>query len=77
MAFVGFVGTKVKARGRGLGEALTRAATNAGFDLGARLASLQASPEGYPIYRRMGYVEISRYREYLGALPASRGGLSD
>ena len=50
------------ARGRGLGEACTRAVTNAGFDLGARAVSLQASPMGDAIYRRMGYVEISKYR---------------
>jgi ribosomal protein S18 acetylase RimI-like enzyme len=65
VALVGFVGTRVTARGRGLGEAVTRAVTNTGFDMGARLASLQASPEGDAIYRRLGYVEVSRYREYL------------
>ena len=66
-AGVGFVGTKDAYRRRGLGEAVTRAATNAGFDLGARIASLQASPQADPLYRRMGYVEISRYRLYLAA----------
>ncbi|MCH6560854.1 MAG: hypothetical protein IH800_00375 [Myxococcales bacterium] len=49
------------ARGRGLGEACTRVVTNAGFDLGARAVSLQASPMGDAIYRRMGYVELSNY----------------
>jgi hypothetical protein len=65
VALVGLVGTKFAARGRGLGEAVTRAVTNAGFDMGARLASLQASPEGDAIYRRLGYLEVSHYREYL------------
>lgn len=65
VAGVGFVGTRVSARGRGLGEAVTRAVTNEGFDRGARLATLQASPQGDPIYRRMGFEEISRYRLYL------------
>ena len=55
------VGTIGAARGRGLAELCTRAAGNAGFDLGGRIAALQASPMGEPIYRRMGYVEITRY----------------
>ena len=69
VALVGFIGTKVAARGRGLGEAVTRAVTNRGFDLGARLASLQASPEGDAIYRRLGYKEITRYRLWLAPAP--------
>lgn len=71
VAFVGWVSTRKAFRGRGLGEATTRTATNAGFDLGARLASLQATPLGEPLYRRMGYVEISRYREYTAPLQES------
>lgn len=61
VAGVYWVGTIAAARGRGLAELCTRAAGNAGFDLGARVASLQASPMGEPIYRRMGYVEVTRY----------------
>ncbi len=57
------------ARGRGLGEACTRAVTNAGFDLGARAVSLQASPMGDAIYRRMGYVEISKYHMFWSPPP--------
>ena len=64
VAFVGWVGTLEAARGRGLGELVTRAATDAGFELGAHVASLQASEMGDALYRRLGYVEISRYREY-------------
>ena len=64
IAGVYWVGTLDRFRGRGLGEAVTRAVTNAGFDLGARLNSLQASPMGEPIYRRMGYGEVFRYRIY-------------
>lgn len=60
-----WVGTTPEARGRGLAEACTRLATNAGFDLGARVAALQASVMGEPIYRRMGYREITRYPWYV------------
>lgn len=61
VAGVYWVGTTPGARGRGLAELCTRAAGNAGFDLGARVAALQASPMGEPVYRRMGYIEVTRY----------------
>lgn len=61
VAGVYWVGTLPDARGRGLAELCTRAAGNAGFDLGARMASLQASIMGEPVYGRMGYVEVTRY----------------
>jgi ribosomal protein S18 acetylase RimI-like enzyme len=65
VAGVYWVGTTPEARGRGLAEACTRLATNAGFDLGARVAALQASVMGAPIYLRMGYREITRYPWYV------------
>lgn len=55
------VGTAETARGQGLAELVTRAVTNIGFDAGAPLVTLQASPMGDPIYRRMGYRELYRY----------------
>src|SRR5439155_5804895 len=61
VAGIYWVGTIPEARGRGLAELCTRAAGNAGFDLGARIAALQASVMGEPVYRRMGYVEVTRY----------------
>jgi ribosomal protein S18 acetylase RimI-like enzyme len=61
VAGIYWVGTIPEARGRGLAELCTRAAGNAGFDLGARIAALQASVMGEPVYLRMGYVEITRY----------------
>jgi GNAT superfamily N-acetyltransferase len=69
IAGVYWVGTVDSARGRGLGEAVTRAVTNAAFDLGATANSLQASPMGEPIYRRMGYEEIYRYATYTRLTP--------
>ena len=65
VAGIYWVGTTPDARGRGIAEACTRMVTNAGFDLGARVAALQASVMGEPIYRRMGYREITRYPWYV------------
>lgn len=55
------VGTAEAARGRGLAELATRTVTNIGFDQGAAAVTLQASPMGEAIYRRMGYRELYRY----------------
>lgn len=55
IAGVYWVGTRDAARGRGLGDLVTRAVTNRAFDLGARANTLQASHMGEPIYARMGY----------------------
>ena len=49
------------ARGRGLGDLVTRVVTQRAFDLGAAFVSLQASEMGEPVYRRMGYREVHRY----------------
>lgn len=65
LAGVYWVGTVADARGRGLGEAVTRAVTNLAFELGAPANSLQASKMGEPIYRRMGYRTIYRYRSFV------------
>lgn len=62
VAGIYWVGSLEQARGKGLGHAVTAAATNAGFELGADLASLQASPMGKPIYEAMGYETVYDYR---------------
>lgn len=64
-----WVGTTPAARGRGLGELVTRIVGNLAFDLGARTVVLQASPMGEPIYRRMGYREVTRYPCYVQFTP--------
>src|SRR5262245_23439228 len=69
VAGIYWVGTTEQARGQGLGRALTAIAVNAGFDLGAELASLQASPMGEPIYRAMGFETIYDYRLFMAAPP--------
>jgi hypothetical protein len=62
IAGVYWVGTIEAARGKGLGETVTRAVTNRAFDLGAAANTLQASSMGEPIYLRMGYETLYRYR---------------
>ena len=64
VAGIYWVGTTPEARGRGLAELATRAAGNRGLDMGASVVALQASVMGEPIYRRMGYREITRYPWY-------------
>lgn len=70
IAGVYWVGTVESGRGRGVGEAVTRAVTNRAFDLGAAANTLQASPMGRPIYERMGYEMIYDYRTFVRFEPA-------
>ena len=65
IAGIYLVSTVEWARGRGLAELCTRVAGNEGFRRGARFLTLQASTMGEPIYRRMGYREITRYPLYM------------
>jgi ribosomal protein S18 acetylase RimI-like enzyme len=60
-----WVGTTPAARGRGLAALCTRVVGNRAFDMGARAVVLQASVMGEPIYRRMGYREVTRYPYYV------------
>jgi ribosomal protein S18 acetylase RimI-like enzyme len=63
-AGVYWVATLPASRGRGLGEVCTALATNAGFERGAGVVTLQASPMGLPIYSRMGYRRCDQLRRY-------------
>jgi hypothetical protein len=65
VAGVYWVGTVPEVRRRGLAELVTRAVGNAGFDAGMRVAALQASQMGHPVYLRMGYETVSHTRWYL------------
>jgi len=69
LAGVQLVGTIPDARGRGLGELCTRWTVQAGFELGAIAAVLEASEAGEPLYLRMGFEEVSRYRWCFGSPP--------
>lgn len=62
IAGVYYVGVLPDARGRGLAELVTHAVTQVGFELGAPLVVLQATPMGEPVYRRMGFEQFQTYR---------------
>jgi ribosomal protein S18 acetylase RimI-like enzyme len=65
VGMVCWVATLDEMRRRGLAAICTVRATNAAFERGAELASLQASPMGQSLYERLGYEELFRYRLYL------------
>jgi hypothetical protein len=60
--YVGWVSCLDEARGRGLGDVVTRRVTNEAFARGADLVTLEASQFGEHTYARMGYRERYRYR---------------
>jgi ribosomal protein S18 acetylase RimI-like enzyme len=60
--YVAWVSCLSDARGHGLGDAVTRWVTNEAFARGAGVVTLEASPFGERIYRRMGYRDLYRYR---------------
>jgi GNAT superfamily N-acetyltransferase len=60
------VATPAPFRGKGYGEALTWAATAEGARRGCTHSVLQASPKGYPVYQRMGYVDLGQYTQLEG-----------
>jgi ribosomal protein S18 acetylase RimI-like enzyme len=72
VAGIYWVGCTEEARGRGLGRTVTAAAVNAGFGMGAETASLQASPMGEGIYRRMGFETVFDYRLLMSRPPGAR-----
>jgi GNAT superfamily N-acetyltransferase len=72
VAGIYWVGCTAEGRGRGLGCAMTAAALDAGLGMGAESASLQASPMGESLYRRMGFETIYDYRLYLCPAPEGR-----
>lgn len=57
-----WVATVPEARGRGLGGACSRLVSNLALEAGARWLVLQANKQGEPVYKRLGYREITRYR---------------
>lgn len=60
------VATPAEFRGRGYGAALTWAVVEEGARRGCTNAVLQASQLGYPVYRRMGFVDLGAYVQLHG-----------
>jgi GNAT superfamily N-acetyltransferase len=58
------LGTIAAARGRGVGAAITLAPLRDARARGYRVATLQATPMGYNLYRRVGFVEYCRLGMY-------------
>ncbi len=63
-AGVYWVATRPDARRQGFGELVTRAAVRAGFERGARVVVLQATEQGAPLYRRLGFSAFTEYARY-------------
>lgn len=64
MAGIYWIATLEGHRGKGFGEAITRAAVRGGIELGCTLASLQASKLGAPVYSRMGFEVRGHYVKF-------------
>ncbi|MGW1209911.1 GNAT family N-acetyltransferase [Streptomyces sp. NPDC002499] len=69
VAGVYVVGTVGDQRRQGIGTALTAAALAEGAERGLEVGTLQSSPLGFPVYRRMGFETVGEYE--LFRLPAS------
>jgi ribosomal protein S18 acetylase RimI-like enzyme len=65
IAGIYWVGTAKEMRHKGLASACVAAIANEAFARGSSHVILQASKFGEPIYRRLGFVEISRYLWYM------------
>jgi predicted GNAT family acetyltransferase len=55
------VGTIEQHRGKGFGEVMTARSVQAAAHAGARIAFLQASNSGFPIYKRMGFQTVTSH----------------
>ena len=62
------VGVLEDVRGRGIGRETTLAALRLARDLGLRTAILGSSPLGFPVYTRIGFVEVCRVRHHGAAI---------
>jgi ribosomal protein S18 acetylase RimI-like enzyme len=70
IAGITWIGTLEQHRRHGLGQVCAAAAANAGFDLGADAAWLEASPMGESVYRGMGFEELFPYSLWVHPPPA-------
>ena len=67
---ISFVATRPDARGAGLASAALSATLAQARSRGVRTASLQATPMGLGVYRRLGFVPIGEWQEWTLAAPA-------
>ena len=67
------VATVPGARGRGVGRAVTLAALRDGAAAGCRMAVLQASEMGHPVYERLGFRDFGAYDIYVRDADLPRG----
>lgn len=64
-AAVKHVSTLPEFRRRGIASALTVFALEDARRAGCRYAALTSSPEGYPVYRKLGFIEVCQIRRYI------------
>lgn len=64
MAGIYWVGVVKDKRREGLGAYIVQAATNKGFEGGAKAVILQASEAGEHLYKKLGYTTFKHYRWY-------------
>jgi GNAT superfamily N-acetyltransferase len=69
VAGIYWVGTLAAHRSRGLGAAITAHAAHQGFARGCKIACLQASPLGAPVYHRIGFEHARSYLRFDHAAP--------
>jgi ribosomal protein S18 acetylase RimI-like enzyme len=62
---VQYVATEERHRRRGLATRLLRAVLAAERDRGMRTATLQASPDGLPVYERLGFRRVATLKAFL------------
>jgi GNAT superfamily N-acetyltransferase len=67
------IATVDKARGRGVGYAVTAALMNAGRARGATHSILHASAQGLPVYQRLGFEEVCMTRQFVWMPPGQEG----
>jgi GNAT superfamily N-acetyltransferase len=61
--------TLPEARGRGVGAAMTHRPLLEARERGYRIGTLEATEMGYPVYKRLGFEEYCRIKEYVWTPP--------